>query len=350
MHFLKSTLSFVKFRINGNIEFSESDLQEKIEKHVFCDLSEMPNAQRSCGWVSYKNCLHAPDIAQETVSPYLLLAFRVDTRKVSAEILRAHLEIEEKAALAAEGKERLSLNRKRDLKRQVENLLLMRAKTQTKVCRVLVDISSQTCLLLETNQKLRNDLSSLFRDTFDLELLPYHHDMLANVFPDQYPPEKMQDFFTWLWFYGEENRWEINLSKDFTIHFGISDYLEMQGDNEKLRINAPVPTTKEAAKIALEKMLPSKMTIIFVKDTSEYNFTISIQGPHFVISSLRLTSPTTAHELDRFCELSEDLENFHEVFAAVFNFFIREMAKPETSSNMDNWKNCIEEEEPCLSK
>ena len=347
MHFLKSTLSFVKFRINGNIEFSESDLQEKIEKHVFCDLSEMPNAQRSCGWVSYKNCLHAPDISQETVSPYLLLAFRVDTRKVSPEILRAHLEIEEKAALAAEGKERLSLNRKRDLKRQVENLLLMRAKTQTKVCRVLVDISTKTCLLLETNKKLRNDFRKLFLDTFDIELLPYHNDMLINAFPDQCPSEKMNEFLIWLWFYGEQNKWSINYG-GFTIDFGISDYLEMQGDNEKLRINSPVPTKKEAAKIALEKMSPSKMTMVLVIGTSEYDFTLSIQGTNFVISSLRLITPTTSHELDRFSELSEDLKVFHGAFESVFNFFIRQMAKPETSSKIDDWKKCIEEEEPCL--
>lgn len=349
MHFLKSTLSFVKFRVDGNISFSESDLQKKLELHAFSDLSEMPNSQRSCGWVSYKNCLHTPDISQETFSPYLLLAFRVDTRKISPDILKAHLEIEEKAALAAEGKQRLSLNRKRELKRQVENILLMRAKTQTKVCRVLLDLSSKTCLLLETNQKLRSDLMTLFKDTFDAELRPYHYDILLDVFPDQCAFENMKNFFSWIWFYGEENRWEV-ASGDFIVYFGITDYLEMQGDDEKLRINSPVPTKKEAAKIALEKMLPSKMTMVLIKDTSEYNFTLSLQGTHFIISSLRLVTATTSHDLDRFSELSEDLEHFHEVFASLFNCFIREIAKPETSSRMDHWKKCIEEDKLCLSK
>ena len=180
MHFLKSSLSFTRFKVVGNFSFAHEDFQKSLIQNSFRDLSELPDHEESVGWVSHENCLEEPDLSLMLMEPYIRLTFRLDKRKIPAALLEAHFAIEERATLAAEGKERLSLNRRRELKRQVKTMLMMRTSPNSSLYRALWNYQSQTCLLFATGKGLRNKFDKLFLETFGLELMPMSPWSLAD--------------------------------------------------------------------------------------------------------------------------------------------------------------------------
>lgn len=170
MHFLKSSLSCTRFRVMGDFSFSHEDFQNSLIQNSFRDLSELPNDEESMGWVSNENCLEEPDLSVMLMEPYIRLTFRMDKRKIPGPLLDAHFSIEERATLAAEGKERLSLNRRRELKRQVKDMLMGRTTPTSKLYRALWNFKTHHCLLFATGKGICNRFDKLFFETFNFEL------------------------------------------------------------------------------------------------------------------------------------------------------------------------------------
>ena len=90
MHFLKSSLSFTRFKVIGNFSFAQEEFQKSLVQNSFVDLSELPDHEESIGWVSHENCLEEPDLSLMLMEPYIRLTFRIDKRKIPAASKNRH--------------------------------------------------------------------------------------------------------------------------------------------------------------------------------------------------------------------------------------------------------------------
>ncbi|NUM35360.1 MAG: hypothetical protein HUU50_12490 [Candidatus Brocadiae bacterium] len=170
MHFLKRSCSFTRFRVTGKFAFAREKYQEYLEKNAFRELSELKDAQESIGWVSPDNFLKPAEIDEIMLEPYFQLVMRVDRRKVGKALLSAHLAIEEKAALQSSGKNKLSLNQKRELRQSVHQFLLEKTSPSNAFYKALWNFKSGICYLFCTSRGVQNRFSKLFSETFPLQL------------------------------------------------------------------------------------------------------------------------------------------------------------------------------------
>jgi len=110
----------------------------------------------------------------------------------------------------------------------------------------------------------------------------------------------------------------------------MDELLVMQGDDANCmqKLSGPVPIKAPEAQVALlEGKKVSTTRVIFVHGQQEWTFTIS--GDNFNISSLKLISPTTSDIEERFAELSEDLEQIVLLFDKVYNTFLTARISPD---------------------
>ncbi|BBM82671.1 hypothetical protein [Candidatus Uabimicrobium amorphum] len=133
-----------------------------------------------------------------------------------------------------------------------------------------------------------------------------------------------REFLTWLWFYGEQNNWHFSFSDGDSMEYGMDELLVMQGDDANCmqKLSGPVPIKAPEAQVALlEGKKVSTTRVVFVHGQQEWTFTIS--GDNFNISSLKLISPTTSDIEERFAELSDDLEQVTLLFDKVYTTFLQ---------------------------
>ncbi len=170
MHFLKKSCSFTRFQVSGKFAFSRDKYQEILNQNAFRELSDLKDAQESVGWVSPNNFLKPAEIDEIMAEPYFQLVMRVDRRKVGKALLAAHLAIEEKAALASSGKNKLSLNQKRELRQSVHQYLLENTTPTNAFYKALWNFKTGICYLFCTSKGVQNRFSKLFSDTFSFPL------------------------------------------------------------------------------------------------------------------------------------------------------------------------------------
>lgn len=165
---LKKRLSFTRFRVVGKFSFSGEEYQKSLMQHSFRDLHL--EDEESCGWVSVVTCLKFPQIEEMMRDPYLCLSMRIDKRKLSKVLFDANMAIEEKAALLASGKDRLSTNERRELKRIVKKKLLEDQTPNSTLVSAIWNFSTGTCYLFSTSPGVQKRFCKLFNETFLLDL------------------------------------------------------------------------------------------------------------------------------------------------------------------------------------
>lgn len=134
------------------------------------------------GWVSAHNMLDT-ELTEEKVGVgrFMVFALRRDQRKIPQQILKAQVELEERAEKEALGLEKLSYDKRRDIKRRVRDDLAAKTPPQTRASAVYWDPRGARVYLGATAERANEDFRGLFKQTFDLDLTPLLPGPLATV-------------------------------------------------------------------------------------------------------------------------------------------------------------------------
>ncbi|NJB68975.1 DNA recombination-dependent growth factor C [Desulfobaculum xiamenense] len=176
MGFLSASSTFTRYRLIEEVPDSLwPQIPDRLKRNAFQDIDDTAD-ERSFGWVSFENMLDnewltaPPDKGQ-----YLAFALRLDTRRVSAAVVKKHVQIAQDIELERvreQGKKFVSRERRNEIKEQV--MLRLRARTLPVPAYfdVVWNIRDNVIYLASSQSKLRSLFEDLFTLSFDLHLEP----------------------------------------------------------------------------------------------------------------------------------------------------------------------------------
>lgn len=176
----RGAMTFRAFAVGGkNASPSIARVVERLEQFAFSGLGA--DEEGSCaGWIGPEH-LFDGDFAEDRVhrGAYATFSLRVDTRKVNGALLAAHAAVEIQATLEAEGLERLSGARKRELKQVIKRRLLKELPPSQRAYGVFWNLRARKVYLQSTSKTVAEHFRGLFERTFELELIPQVPGLLA---------------------------------------------------------------------------------------------------------------------------------------------------------------------------
>ena len=198
MGLLSSSASYVRYSVEGELpenfwEFAA----ERIAQYAFRDIDDNFD-ERSIGWVSIENMFdNRFEYASYAAADYLVLALRVDERKVPAGILKKYCLKEEERIKREREIPKLSRSQRLEIKENVKMQLMKRAVPGSAVYDICWNLGDNTLYFFTTNIKAQTTLEEFFKETFGLHIMlqiPYltathlldsnELDVLANLKPE----------------------------------------------------------------------------------------------------------------------------------------------------------------------
>lgn len=176
MGFLSASSTFTRYRLIEEVpESLWSEIPDRLRRNAFQDIDDTAD-ERAFGWVCFDDMLDN----QWTVAPpekgqYMTFGLRLDTRRVSAAVVKKHFQIalnSELARIREQGKKFVSRDRKKELKEQVMLRLRARSLPVPAQFDVVWNIQDNVIYLASTQSKLRSLFEDLFTLSFDLHLEP----------------------------------------------------------------------------------------------------------------------------------------------------------------------------------
>jgi hypothetical protein len=181
------SLSARRYRVEGELPSVDSPaFAKRLSERRFRALT--PREERALGWVSADNLLDT-SFAPGSLSrgPCAAFALRIDRRRADARLVRANLDLEERAARAADpGPDRKRRREERqEMRRAIADRLLDEAKPTIEVHPVLVFPRTRTVLFLSLSRPANEAFRTHFAETFDTTLsalTPFHRaiELLAD--------------------------------------------------------------------------------------------------------------------------------------------------------------------------
>ncbi len=173
MGFLSRTVSFMRYRVKGDVEgaFWES-VREGIRKGAFKQV-ESSGDIIGIGWTSLED--FTADLSEREsviVGNYAAMAFRVDSVRVPPRILELHLKQETQRVLAETGRTRLSSGQRRELKEQVKESLKKRVFPSIQVYDLIWNTTEKAVWFGTLTVKAREMVEDHFKKSFGLSLIP----------------------------------------------------------------------------------------------------------------------------------------------------------------------------------
>jgi hypothetical protein len=182
MAFHLRSISARRYRVEGEIPPVDSPaFAKRLSERRFRALG--PRDERAFGWVSADNFLET-ELAPGTLSRGACAAFalRIDRRRADARLVRATLELEERA-VRGDGKRRR--DERQEMRRAIAERLLAEAQPRIEVHPVLLFPRTKTLLFLSLSRPANETFRVHFADTFDASLsalTPFHRglELLAD--------------------------------------------------------------------------------------------------------------------------------------------------------------------------
>lgn len=177
MGLIRGTLSCTRFLVSGELEEELREaVQARISRYAFQRLREDSDQERTVGWVNVLDEFQAGFSGVEYFKePYLALGFRVDIRSVPARALRQYCREAEEEIKTREGLEFLNKKKREEIRDMVRSSLLRRAIPRSAVYDMAWDLQRGVVLFGSTSNRICDEFSETFYNTFDLRL--------TSVFP-----------------------------------------------------------------------------------------------------------------------------------------------------------------------
>ena len=177
MALLSNSNSFVRYSVSGEMPDNFWDFAaERIRSFAFRDIDDNFE-EKSIGWVSVRNMFDSAfEYASYAVGDYIVLALRIDERRISSAVLKKFSLKEEERVKKEKELPRLSRGHRQEIKEGVRLMLLKKALPTPSVYDLCWNLSDSTLYFFSTNKKAQEILENFFKETFDLTLtlqIPY---------------------------------------------------------------------------------------------------------------------------------------------------------------------------------
>lgn len=172
MGLLSRSASFVRYAVEGEVPENLWEVAaERIARHAFRDIDESFE-ERSVGWVSVSNMFDSTfAYASYAAGDYLVLAMRIDERKVSSKVLNKFCMKEEERVKKMKQVPRLNRALRMEIKENVTLSLMKKALPVPAVYDMCWNLAEGTVLFFSTNQKAQEVFEEFFREAFGLGLM-----------------------------------------------------------------------------------------------------------------------------------------------------------------------------------
>lgn len=172
MGLLSRSASFVRYAAEGDLpenfwEFAAT----RIKRQSFRDIDDSFE-ERSVGWVSVSNMFDSDfAYASYAAGDYVVLALRIDERKVSSKVLNKFCMKEEERVRKMKQVPKLNRAHRMEIKENVALSLMKKALPVPAVYDMCWNLAEGTVLFFSTNQKAQEAFEEFFRETFGLPLI-----------------------------------------------------------------------------------------------------------------------------------------------------------------------------------
>jgi recombination associated protein RdgC len=207
MGFLKGTLSFVRYRVAGNLP---SDFREFSDRQLkrFAFQEPLQGGEKSLGWTSLENPLDTGfSHVSHSVGDYLAFVLRIDRKVVPPSLLMIRILEREKKLQEEKNRKKLYKNEREEIRNAVLLSCLSQIPPTPSFFEVCWNLSEGTLLFGGSGKKVLEDFEDLFKRTFQLKiapLLPWESGDEAAEKRDDDGSTAGLDFLSWLWFKSEE--------------------------------------------------------------------------------------------------------------------------------------------------
>lgn len=320
----------------------------------------------SFGWASGHNFLDTKFNAEKiSLGTFFLFSFRISSKKVPANLLKAHCQQAELISLKDSKKEYLSRFEKSEIKFDIKAKLFEEQPVEFKAFDCLLDSKNGVIYFSGTSKKVINEFIRLFEFSFNMTPLLLDAVGLASVLltavnfkalkrsaPSWFSPLKGEldtgqpieeylgpDFMTWVWFQLENEQAEFTVNKEKTsLVFEEFLFLKnpLSGPQESMEntIKNGVPTLCPEASAALycgKKLFQAKVLAVIGENIWSFRF----DGPRFCFSGIKLPSIEEEHETDAVIERFEKINELTDIMDTVYLSFLEDFLS-------DDWEKVVD--------
>ncbi|MFO0809579.1 MAG: hypothetical protein U0746_13225 [Gemmataceae bacterium] len=363
MGFFSGRVTFARYRVSGRAprhfgpEYLEALVANAAGKQRLASSDGV-----EVGWTAGGHILDTRfDLAKNVVNDTLHAAFRVDTERLPADLMRAYYQTELEASAKNNPSGLPSARQKREAREAARERLEDEAKDgrylRRKAYEVLWDALSNELLVATTAVTVVDRLHAHFEKTFDRKFEPLSAGALAfslaelrqqtrnvddaspSVFVPSAPTEEYawvmdeasrdfagNEFLLWLWFHLETVDDTLRLSDDSEVAAMIARTLTLEcprGQTGKESITSEGPTRLPEAKRAVQSgKLPRKLGLTLVRHDQQYELTL--QAETLAVSGAKLPPPAEESERGRLEErvtqvraMTETLDLLYDAFGRV---------------------------------
>lgn len=172
MGFLSGSASFVRYAVEGELPEQFFDfISERVASFSFRDIDDTLD-EYSIGWVSVQNMFDSGfAFGSYAVADYIVLAMRIDERKVPTAILNKFARKEEERVKLEREVPKLSRAHRQEIKERVRLQLVSRAVPTPSVYELCWNLADNTVLFFSTNKKALAVVEDFFKECFNLQLV-----------------------------------------------------------------------------------------------------------------------------------------------------------------------------------
>lgn len=179
MSLLQGTLSLRRFLVLGPVP-AEKDLLEGLQQDQFRPFEDGMEEERM-GWCDWRNPLITPpDEDWVTQERFAIFALRLDTRRVPATLLKAHVDLRLQKLMKEKDLAFIGKEARISLQDEVKVELLKKVLPTPKMVEVAWDLKGGVLWTTASSSKTQGALTGLFMKSFGCELQPLAPLLLAG--------------------------------------------------------------------------------------------------------------------------------------------------------------------------
>lgn len=356
MGFLSGSQTYTRFRICGSLPDdwrgpADEAVRKLAHRESLTSRSDEPNA----GWVSMFDPGAAP--ADWLIGQWVVLSVRIDAKRVNGRLFKVLLERRLAEVRAEKGVERLGKNHKQEIKEALKEELLARTLPSLRTVDLVWDTASGEVQVFTSSAKDLDIATSLFRETFALELRP---DRMVDWLAERWTWDRIEqtcaaitgnrqaglplepaedyhsdclegserqigcDFIAWLWMVSDENGGEMHAG-DWDVW--LERRLRLTTDEAAVSIDASAPhdgaTAREAYAAGHQ---PSEAVIGLRQGECEYLAGIRVTGRGIALRGVRLPCVVKDGEEEMVYERTGLLERLNGAVRELFRAFVEDRA------------------------
>ncbi len=377
MAFASGPMTFRRFYISGSMpKMGDESIVSALAGCAFGRYGSAEADGSETGWIAPDHLFDTDMTAEKILfDRFVYVQMRLDRTAPPSRIIRSYESMEEQAALETSGKEFLS---KRE-KMAAREAAAARASEESRsglfrrisAVPVLIDLRAGVVYLGTSATVAADKFILLFRDTFDAALEPATSEHLAyRIMNAAGDPRSVEDatpvhfastadahdagegggmdqsflgreFLTWVWFKTDRGQSLFDSGSD-RITVMISGHMHLDCDfrlsgSDTIRSQGPASTPEARAALVTGKQ-PTRVGLTLGCKSGEYSLTLD--GPRFTVSALKLPDSSGADRRGRFEERFEQMTEVSGLLDVLFGLFLGQRASRDWAgvlSAMQAW-------------